>query len=357
MKQGKTIETLVQELERQAKTKQDFVLNTRSAVLQNDEFIKLGVTLEGQYKALPMTKHAHQQVATRIGIPWKYYERMGKESKDLLTQNVNHWFHTEPENRMFRTLDGKVRAVVSDKYKRIDNYEVLSTLLPILRQNPNIQIKSQDVTPTHMYLKAVYTDTRYEVQSKRVGDFVEAGFMLTNSEIGLGAVTFTPFFHFLVCTNGMVSNRAGETFRATHMGKRFDIEDKTGATLSQETIALETQTTLSRLGDAMRHCTNPETVRRNITRLQESVQRPIQQRPTEAVEQAAKLLSLTEAEQDGVLTHLIQSDDFSQYGLINAITRTAQDVPSYDRATELEAMGTKVLDMGRREWGAIATPA
>ena len=40
----------------------------------------------------------------------------------------------------------------------------------------------------------------------------------------------------------------------------------------------------------------------------------------------------------------------SQYGLINAVTRTAEDAESYDRATELEMAGATVLDHKPTEW-------
>ena len=36
---------------------------------------------------------------------------------------------------------------------------------------------------------------------------------------------------------------------------------------------------------------------------------------------------------------------FRSYGLANAVTRHAQDVQSYDRSTELEATGYKIITM------------
>ena len=48
------------------------------------------------------------------------------------------------------------------------------------------------------------------------------------------------------------------------------------------------------------------------------------------------------------------------YGLSNAVTRYAQDVASYDRATHLEAMGYDIMTMPRRQWehfNQIAAPA
>ena len=50
-----------------------------------------------------------------------------------------------------------------------------------------------------------------------VGDRVQAGVMISNSEVGLGAVTVQPLVYTLACTNGMVVNSLGD--RKTHVGR------------------------------------------------------------------------------------------------------------------------------------------
>ena len=58
--------------------------------------------------------------------------------------------------------------------------------------------------------------------------------------------------------------------------------------------------------------------------------------------------------------HLLAGHDMTLYGLSNAVTRYAQDVASYDRATHLEAMGYDIMTMPRRQWehfNQIAAPA
>ena len=37
-------------------------------------------------------------------------------------------------------------------------------------------------------------------------------------------------------------------------------------------------------------------------------------------------------------------NDFSQFGLVNAVTRASQDVDNYNRATELERIGEQFLE-------------
>jgi hypothetical protein len=43
----------------------------------------------------------------------------------------------------------------------------------------------------------------------------------------------------------------------------------------------------------------------------------------------------------------------SAWGLANAVTRKAEDATDYDRATELEAAGGRVIELPPAEWRAL----
>ena len=55
-------------------------------------------------------------------------------------------------------------------------------------------------------------------------------------------------------------------------------------------------------------------------------------------------------EKDAILEHFVSGGDLSKFGLLNAVTRTAQDVESYDRAIELERIGGRILELAPTEW-------
>ena len=57
------------------------------------------------------------------------------------------------------------------------------------------------------------------------------------------------------------------------------------------------------------------------------------------------------------INHLIKGGDLSGYGLVNAVTRYSQDVEDYDRATEFEALGGKLIELSGREWKGLAEAA
>ena len=79
--------------------------------------------------------------------------------------------------------------------------------------------------------------------------------------------------------------------------------------------------------------------------------------PVKAVEVLANRYTLNESERAGVLRHLIVEGDLSAYGLVNAVTHFSQGVEDYDRATEFEAMGGKLIDLPASEWKELAEAA
>jgi hypothetical protein len=73
----------------------------------------------------------------------------------------------------------------------------------------------------------------------------------------------------------------------------------------------------------------------------------------EMVQLAAPEFGFTKKEGEGILDHLIRGGDLTMYGFANAVTRYAQDVGSYDRSTELEAIGYNIMTMPSRKWNML----
>ena len=97
---------------------------------------------------------------------------------------------------------------------------------------------------------------------------------------------------------------------------------------------------------------------RTVQRLREAADSPITSNALDkVVEVTAKRFGLTQDEGNGVLAHLIRGGDLSQWGLCSAITRYSQDVESYDRATDLERIGGRVVELGHQEWTRLAAPS
>lgn len=350
MKQGKSITELAQEIERQRDAKVDMLADTRRLSYTNEGQLRIS---NGQSSDYPVNRFALNQIAERVGIPLRYANLMQERAPELLSTNINHWFQSNPEQRLVRTLDGRVRAFLSDRYQRIDNNHVAEAILPVLSEVPGIDFLSTEVTESRLYIKAVTHAVRAEVKSRRVGDFVEAGIMISNSEIGAGSLQVLPFFHFLICTNGMVRNKDG--MRAYHVGRRNVADENMAHVLSDQTKRLEDMTVLSKVRDVVKAALDETKFMGAINAMVETTKEMIQGDPVAAVQVLGESYGMSQVERSSVLKHLIEGADLSRYGVMNAVTRTAEDLESYDRATEFETIGGAILDLPRSAWKTIAT--
>lgn len=69
------------------------------------------------------------------------------------------------------------------------------------------RIASCEVTEGNLYLKVINKAIRAEVKP---GDVVQAGFVVSNSEVGLGSLRVEPLVYRLVCSNGLIVNDYGQ---------------------------------------------------------------------------------------------------------------------------------------------------
>jgi len=79
--------------------------------------------------------------------------------------------------------------------------------------------------------------------------------------------------------------------------------------------------------------------------------------PVKTMEVLTNRYTLNESERAGVLRHLIVEGDLSAYGLVNAVTHYSHDVEYYDRTTEFEALGGKLIELPSSEWEELAEAA
>lgn len=350
MKTDLSLVQLATEIERRRDAKQDFVANTSKVDMHDDGKLSF---LNGDRHTLEVNDVAHKQIAARLEIPAKYYDRLRAQAPKLLATNVNHFLHSEPETRMLRTLDGKVRAFLSDRYQRIENEEIASVALPILLDVPGVRIASASITETRMYIKAVFTQIKAEV---KVGDEVESGVIISNSEVGLGAVNISPFVHRLVCLNGLIVNDG--KFAMRHLGGRLVEGASVYEMLTDETLKADDKAILLKMRDVLRGSADEVRFRKVVERMRETTEQKITGNPVEAVKLLAKKQSLTTFEETSILRNLIEGADLSRWGLINAVTAAAKEaVLDYDRATELEALGGALLTLPAPQFKEYALAA
>ena len=343
MKQGKSLMELGMELQRQRNNKQDFIADTRNIEIHtaNNGNSLMYVHLDKQSEQFGINENAHQQIAARLQIPYRYYQRMQKETPALLDNNVNTWLNQTPERRMIRVLDGNVRAFLSDRYRRLDNLELCAAVLPVIKEMKNATIESCEVTPTHMYLKVINKKLKAEVA---VGDVVQAGFVVSNSEVGLGSLRVEPLVFRLVCKNGMICKDLGK--KKYHVGRQVnDSDDEAYELYRDETLAQDDKAFFMKVQDIVRCAVDEAKFMLTVNKMREAMDIPISHEPQKTVELLADKFQFTELEKSSILGQLFMDRDLSRYGLVNAVTATSKMSQSYERATELERIGGEILSL------------
>jgi len=79
-----------------------------------------------------------------------------------------------------------------------------------------------------------YSDTRLVVQAilpeqrmaMNVGDEVFGGLTVQNSEVGFSSVIVSQYLHRLACTNGMIVQISGKSFRRIHLKRRESLAEE-----------------------------------------------------------------------------------------------------------------------------------
>lgn len=362
MKQGLDLVALATEIQRQATAKKDLVASTENmavAVVENKPVLKIG---NGGGYEFGVNGTAHKQIAAHTGIPAQYYDRMLAKAPDLWQANVNGWLHKEPSARLVRTMDGNARAFLSDRYRPLENSDLAEAVLPVIQELGLIVVSSQ-ITESRFYLKVV--DKRIEKDiptGKRLGDGSHVFFdtaspaaLISNSEVGMGALNVEAGWLTAMCTNLAWHMKA---VRKTHLGARHELaSENLYELLSAQTRRLTDAALWAQVRDVVKSSFAEE----QFTKLVEKVTGMAEQRivgdPVKVVDLSAKKFGLIETEKTSVLRHLIEGGDLSRYGLLQAVTRTAEDLDDYDRASEFEKLGGKIVELPRNEWQVLAEAA
>lgn len=356
MKSGLSITELATELERRRDAKKDYLIPTNKITVHD----VTGEWFFGDHK-VELNTHAHAQVAAHLGIPKTYYDRMRAEHPTLLARNVNGWFLKEPSVRMLRTLDGVGRAFLSDKYRPLENEDLAEAVLPVL-MDMNVVVWSGAITDTKFYLKVVDEKiTRDIPRGGQIGDGSHTIFdtlcpalTISNSEVGAGTLSVQTSVFTRACTNLAIFK--DRSIRKHHVGGKHALTDGFEALLTDETKRASDAALWLQVRDVVKGAFNEARFEELTKRIAGTTTDEIED-VVRTVDLTAKRFDLREDEKKSILKHLAEGGDLTRYGLFNAVTRTAEDLKDYDRATEFEHLGGEIIDLSRSEWRSVLVDA
>lgn len=343
MRSGMLINDIVQTLYAQEAERHDYL-----ALTQDMQMSAEGKLILNRYGGFQLTEFALGQLAGHLEIPREYARRLWKDSPELLAENVNYWIKQKSSRRLVRTIGSQMRAFVSDRYKVLDNLPLLEAITPVFEE-ANLQIVSSDLSPEKFYLKAVSPQLRAEV---KLNDVVQAGVVISNSEIGAGSLCVKPLIFRLVCTNGMVLDTAK---RKHHVGRKNG-HDNIEEYLSDETLQAENKALFLTLRDVIKGSLTDSFFMDQVNKLRDASQRIISQPIESVIETTKKRFGLGDQVGSSILETLIRSADYTQWGMANAVTNIANSdqVGAYETSSQLEEVGGKIIALNASEWKTLA---
>ena len=388
------------------------VANTPGTQWVDDEGITQG---GGSYRP---TVVGDETLGQKLGIPVDYLKKLRDQRPDMWDDNVNGMLHglqsedvwgdgdTETiypgydGNLMLRLLrpdkdaddgdDGVLRAVLSSRYRIIDNLDVaLSVMKGITKAGVNALPTRCDLTDRKMYLRFACPEIAafapnlldgYRTPFKEGGaarangdngmgmilrpgghwtvpqaleaarreglaipageeKIVFAGFVVSNSDVGGGARTITPEIEVEVCGNRLTLTFVAD--RKIHLGT-----DKQEGVIewSDETLQKELELIAKQTEDAVVQYTSQEFLNENVAKIEALAGKTVKE-PETVIKEVSKLIGFNQSEADEILKHFYMGGNMKAGGVAQAITSVSQTLGNADRAYEMDAKAFRAMEL------------
>jgi len=317
------------------------VILPRQSLLMDRGTLLLPAEYEGDYPpTMSLSPWATAQACQRLGIPTAYFRRCPPPLQD---SQFNHWawkgngIHEDgdwddaeappmqgeaPERWLLRAKADQVRGILSQRYVRLDNHQLLDCLHPLLRSR--YEVKSLALTEESLHLRLVDPALARDVLPN---DRLVVGLHVANSEVGRRAVSVDALVYRLVCANGLIKLVRGRSL-LRHRHVSWD-EPRFAASLERA------------LGEALTAGAGL------IEQLSWAARTPV----VDVDGTLAALVqqgSLTQELREGVRRALLGTPPSQQetvYGMVNALTFVAQGLCPDDRY-DLEVLAGRLLENG-----------
>lgn len=215
-----------------------------------------------------------------------------------------------------------VRAFLSERYAPVDDLDVIE-LLSKIPEAVKADVRYLEIGEDSFHLKLSWRDERREV---KVGDVVEFGVSISNSEIGRRAVRIEPMVWRLKCSNGLVGRAAdleGGVWHVRHAGR--------------------TDRVINVVADALR-ASLPAA--REMTNLMAAAAKEQIEKPVERLKALAKEENLNEQVITSAVEEMLREaagGPVTKFDFINGVTGAGRQQTNADSRYDLERLGGQLL--------------
>jgi hypothetical protein len=357
----------------------------RMKAVVEDGKVVLRVAMNGDSGVYGIADQVHPQLCSKeFKVGARYYKRLQAEAPELLCTNLNHWLSEAQEvNRLVRFDGTDLRAFLSDRYRPLDNLDILTQAVRVIQGLDGNEGQEKPwargavcfgwtMSPTHMNVllanpkmvvdlnhieRGVQTGT-FDLSAWKDGDhewlrpeingngggshLVCPSARVKNSETGHGGLAVFGGGLESVCAN---TAWMGKNFAQVHLGKTLQESDVD----SEGTIRKMNELIYSRVADAVRAVFDPASflaLCEKFVGLKKEALSDVK----DAVSRIVKIPGMTEDLRDDILASYRPMDERAPttFDLQRAVTHAAHAVRENDseKAFALEELGGKMIERG-----------
>lgn len=376
-----SLSDLVAELERQKESKFDFVADCRS-------FGAVGFPLDSGLRDRPsmvlkpktpqvsefvhesgieLTESAFGQLCERSDppIPVRYGRKLIAVNPSAAGNLAEETFCGQSSRRLFRCLDGQVRAILSDQYRIVDNFDLAFSALDTVQEaggevieaslsdrSMRIKFTTRSIFDSietvresgpksswyagglgsQEYLRKVAASTRGDLPGGP--GTVHPIVTLSNSETGHGGIRVRLGILQGICFNVATVE---DVVKEIHLGGRL-----AAGLYSEETQSVDSRAIFLKARDAIRAAFDQDRFSSMVRKIKKSSATPIEA-PSAAVGIVAERLDLDDEKKASILEHFLGEYVPTAFGLASAVTRVGQEIDDPERAEEFESFGGEIM--------------
>lgn len=303
-----TLASIANKAATMAESHHDAVVNARDLSFENLD----SVLINGQQH--PLTPHAQNLFANRLGIPPSYLRRC---EPTLQADNLNAWLMRQEDKEFFIRFEGDtVRAAFTRRYTPLDNHEVLDRLFD-LGMTPDTMVQAH-IDADFMNVSVPNPSQTFSIAKN---DSITPGISIANSEVGKSCLRISAFTLRLICTNGLIANAETSSASFRHISRK--VMEELPVVLSE--VALQAH--------------------RQKDQFQISLESPVSN-PQETIDAFNHRFQLSSLEQKAVTWAKGFEDGKTMFSIVNGYTKASQfpNLPA-ESVYRLQQTGGEILSM------------
>lgn len=331
----------VTKMEKTGQMLNDYLVPSKQLEFDNNGVVKVGF----EDHAFTLHRNAVSQIAGRFGVNAKDLQREAtgdQWEREVFVDRMNKYKeHTLGKNVLIRAVGGEARAVLSDRYRRLNTAQIFMQFLMAAQESGSVLVDASH-SDLRDFMEVVHPEI-IEIPTEKNGTiYTVLGAQIRNSDFGIGKHELNVFYMNVVCLNGMVGRKM---ISDVHLGRK--LESTGEISFTEETMNADTKASALAVRDTMNSIYSPENIQRERRKIESAA--AIEVDFVQKVKELPKM-GLLQGEADLLTKTLMENNPEDGVQGANTLWKLAQGITAVankvepDRKRDLQDIASGMLN-------------